>query len=65
MTSILEILCIWLREFLFLDDINACEAILNQLAQCKISNILASNGFMDLEEKIQWRIFQARAKYLE
>jgi len=63
--SILEILCIWFREFLFINDIIVCEAILNKLVQCKIENILASKGFMDLEEKIQWKIFQARAKYLE
>jgi len=64
-SSILEILCIWFREFLFINDMIVCEAILNKLAQCKIENILASKGFMDLEEKIQWKIFQARAKYLE
>jgi hypothetical protein len=63
--SILEILCIWFREFLFINDMIVCEAILNKLVQCKIENILASKGFMDLEEKIQWKIFQARAKYLE
>ncbi len=64
-SSILEILCIWFREFFFIDDRIAYEAILNKIAQCKIANIFASNGFMDLEEKIKWKIFQARAKYLE
>ncbi len=63
--TILEILCIWFREFLFNEDTFACEAILNKLSQCQIGNILLSNGFTDLEEKIKWKIFQARAKYLE
>ncbi|CAF0841000.1 unnamed protein product [Rotaria sordida] len=64
-SSILDILCIWFREFLLIDDRIACEVILNKLSQCSISSILASNGFTDLEEKMKWKIFQARAKYLE
>ena len=53
------------REFLYINDTNACEMVLNKLAQCKISSIVSSNGFKDLEEEIKWKIFQARAKYLE
>ncbi len=63
--SILENLCIWFREFSFNEDIFACEIILNKLSQCQIGNILSSNGFIDFDEKIKWKIFQARAKYLE
>ncbi len=63
--SILDVLCIWFREFLFMDDLMICDVILNKLAQCRISTILASNGFKDLEEKIKWKILQARAKFLE
>jgi hypothetical protein len=48
-----------------MDDLMICDVILNKLAQCRISTILASNGFKDLEEKIKWKILQARAKFLE
>lgn len=48
-----------------MDDRIACEAILSKLAKCSMSNVIASNGFTDLEEKMKWKIFQARAKYLE
>jgi hypothetical protein len=64
-SSILDILCIWLREFVFINDMIACEAILNKLSQCNISSFVSSNGFNDLEDKIKYKIFQARAKYLE
>ncbi|CAM4760830.1 unnamed protein product [Rotaria magnacalcarata] len=64
-SSILDILCIWFREFLLVDDRTACDAILNRLARCNSSTILASNGFMDLEDRMKWKIFQARTKYLE
>ena len=59
--SILENLCIWFREFSFNEDPIACETILNRLSQCQIGYIT----FIDLDEKIKWKIFQARAKYLE
>ncbi|CAF3552798.1 unnamed protein product [Rotaria socialis] len=64
-SSILDILCIWFREFLLVGDRTACDAILNRLARCNSSSILASNGFMDLEDRMKWKIFQARTKYLE
>jgi len=65
-SSILDILCSWFREFLYINDKIACEMILNKLARCNVSSIVASNGFKDLEEEeIKWKIFQGRAKYLE
>ena len=64
-SSIVDVSCVWFREFLLIDDIIACEAILNKLAHYSTASIVTSNGFMDLEDKIKWRIFQARAKYLE
>ena len=64
-STILDSLCIWFREFMLVDDTTASEVILNKLAQCSISSIIGSNGFTDLDEKMKWRVFQARAKYLE
>jgi len=50
----------------YINDKIACEMILNKLARCNVSSIVASNGFKDLEEEeIKWKIFQGRAKYLE
>ncbi|CAF0945295.1 unnamed protein product [Adineta ricciae] len=64
-SSILEILCIWFREFFYMNDTNTCRAVLDKLSQCKTSTIDASNGFKGIDEAIKWRIFQARAKHLE
>ncbi|UJR21097.1 hypothetical protein I4U23_024197 [Adineta vaga] len=65
MSSILDVLCIWFREFFYANETNTCNAILDKLSQCKVSNIDASNGFKDLEETMKWKIFRARANYLE
>lgn len=54
-------LSIWYREFFFINDSILCQTILNKLSQSK----LISKDFLDFEDKIQWKIFQARAKYLE
>ncbi|CAF0968664.1 unnamed protein product [Adineta steineri] len=64
-SSIIDILCIWFREFLYINDTICCEAILNKISYCNISSIIQSNDFKNLEDNIKWRIFQVRAKYLE
>ena len=63
--SMLDELCIWFREFALSDDQVACEAIRKKLVHCRVSSFLASTTFHELEEKVQWRIFRARAKHLE
>ncbi|CAF0798612.1 unnamed protein product [Rotaria sordida] len=64
-SSILDILCIWYREFFYMNDQLVCENLLNKLSQCNIINFNASKIFNDLEEKLKCKIFQIRAKYLE
>ncbi|CAF1391134.1 unnamed protein product [Rotaria magnacalcarata] len=64
-SSIIDTLCIWFREFFYMNDQLVCENLLNKLCQCNISNFISSKIFNDLEEKIKYKIFQARAKYLE
>ena len=63
--SMLDELCVWFREFALGNDQVACEAIRKKLVHCRVSNLLASATFQELEEKVQWRIFRARAKHLE
>ncbi|CAF4803534.1 unnamed protein product [Rotaria socialis] len=64
-SSIIDTLCIWFREFFYMNDQLVCENLLNKLCQCNISNFISSKIFNDLEEKIKYKIFQARAKHLE
>lgn len=64
-SSVLDNLCIWYREFFYMNDQHACEKILNKLSQFRIKNFKISEAFNNLEEKIKIKIFQARAKYLE
>ena len=64
-SSILDNLCIWFREFVYGNDPLVCQNLLNKLSQCHTSNFYSSKIFNDLEDRIQCKIFQARAKYLE
>ncbi|CAF3541115.1 unnamed protein product [Rotaria sp. Silwood1] len=64
-SSILDILCIWYREFYYMNDQLACENLLKKLSQCNIINFNSSKIFNDLEEQLKYKIFQIRAKYLE
>lgn len=65
LSSMLDVFCIWFREFAYVDDPATCEVIRTKLVQCRLSTLLASDGFQNLEDKIQWRIVQGRAKHLE
>ena len=58
---LIEILSIWYREFLFDDDHSTTELILQTLSH----HHLSSKNLDEFEEKIQYRIFRARVKYLE
>ena len=64
-SSILDNLCIWFREFVYRNDQFVCQNLLNKLSQCYTSNFYSSKIFHDLEDRIQCQILQARAKYLE
>ncbi|CAF2578547.1 unnamed protein product [Rotaria sp. Silwood2] len=62
---ILDILCIWYREFFYMNDQLACENLLNKLSLCHIIHFNSSKIFNDLEEKLKYKIFRIRAKYIE
>ncbi|CAF0869547.1 unnamed protein product [Adineta steineri] len=64
-STILDNLLIWFREFFYINDEFICEAILEKLCQCNNSNFYLSKVFYELKENVQYHIFQARAKYLE
>ena len=64
-SSILDSLCIWFSEFVYIDDEIVCEALLDKLSQCSISNLYSSKAFNQLNETLKYHIFQARAKHLE
>jgi hypothetical protein len=63
--SILDMLCIWYREFSYRNDQAACKWIRTKLAACRCSSLSVSIVLRNLDEKIQWSIYQSRAKYLE